>query len=368
VNALTRVLVARIRQGGPLTVAEFMDAALYDPHHGYYSRASQRSGRAGDFFTSVDVGTLFGELIAVQLDEMWGVLREAGATDFDLVEAGAGNGRLARDVLDAAARFHPDLYARIRLTLVERSRAARDVQPSTLGSHVGRLHAVREDLPSSITGVIYANELLDALPVHVVTNTGGGLREIFVGERDGVLTECDGPVSSPAILEDLGQVEPGARVEVARAAREWIGGAAAALERGFVLLFDYGYDDSGGVSRRHHDGTLMAYRAHRANAWSWLDAPGETDLTALVDLAAVRRSAERAGLRTLGVIDQAYFLLALDLADRVKTGQDWDSFRQRVGARTLIMPGGLGSIMKTMVFAKGVGAAMLRGTASGRLT
>ena len=151
-----------------------MELALYHPELGYYSRAARRSGRDGDFFTSVDVGPLFGELIAAELDEMWQVLRASGAGGFDLVEAGAGDGRLARDVLDAAARDHPDFYANVRLTLVERSPAARDAQRATLGPHLERLVAVREDLPPSVEGVIYANELLDAFPVHVVTMTVDG--------------------------------------------------------------------------------------------------------------------------------------------------------------------------------------------------
>ena len=104
-----RALVAeRIRARGPITVAEYMELALHHPECGYYARASCRTGRAGDFFTSVDVGSLFGELLAVQIAEMWGMLDGdqgpgIGDRGFDLVEAGAGNGRLARDVLDMAA-------------------------------------------------------------------------------------------------------------------------------------------------------------------------------------------------------------------------------------------------------------------------
>src|SRR3990170_2046861 len=101
---LLPLLLSEIRSRGPMTAAEFMELALYHPSLGYYSRAEQRSGRAGDFYTSVDVGPLFGEMIAAQLAEMWDVLRSRGADAFDIVEAGAGNGRLARDVMDPAAR------------------------------------------------------------------------------------------------------------------------------------------------------------------------------------------------------------------------------------------------------------------------
>ncbi|HEV2984180.1 MAG TPA: SAM-dependent methyltransferase, partial [Vicinamibacterales bacterium] len=119
-----------IRERGPITVAAFMELALYDPEFGYYARAAQRSGRAGDFFTSVDVGAIFGELLEVQIAEMAGILH---ATDFDLVEAGAGNARLSADILRAARDRDPVFYSKIRLHLVEASAAARGAQRATLG-------------------------------------------------------------------------------------------------------------------------------------------------------------------------------------------------------------------------------------------
>jgi SAM-dependent MidA family methyltransferase len=106
------VLVEVIRERGPLTVAAFMDLALYDPEIGYYARADRRSGRAGDFFTSVDVGEVFGELLEIQIAEMANLLAgdpQDASYDFDLVEAGAGNGRLSADILRATRRHHPDL-------------------------------------------------------------------------------------------------------------------------------------------------------------------------------------------------------------------------------------------------------------------
>ncbi len=347
-----------------------MELALYHPERGYYARAAQRSGRGGDFFTSVDVGPLFGAAIAAQLAEMWDLLRAGGAAAFDLVEAGAGNGRLAADVLDAAARDHQDLYAHLRVTLVERSAAARQAQAGRLAAHAGRIVAMGAALPADMTGAIYANELLDALPAHVVIRTDDGWREIAVGEQDGVLREVSVPISSDALLAQLrhagGRVPPGARIEVGLAAAEWMGRAGAALRRGFLLLFDYGHDARGAAARA--GGTLMAYRAHRTGGEAWFADPGEQDLTVHVDLDAVRAAATGAGLTTLGIVDQTYFLLSLGLADRLETGHDRRAVRQRLAARTLMMPGGLGSTMKAMLFAKDVGTPTLRGVAAGRLT
>ena len=344
-----------------------MELALYHPDLGYYSSAVQRSGKTGDFYTSVDVGPLFGELVAVPLAEMWAVLRSAGATRFDLVDVGTGHGRLARDIMDAARRDHPDFYDTIRLTLVERSGNARAVHADTLGPHAARLVNSTDRLPGSISGTIVANELLDALPVHVVTMTTEGLREIAVAERDGVLMEVEIPLSNPA-LEAPVNLEVGDRLEVALEAVDWIGDAAAALDRGFVLLFDYGFEASPSHARAHPHGTLMAYRAHRAEPRDWLAHPGEMDLTAHVEFGAIRDAALDAGLDALGVVDQTYFLLGLGLADRLETGEDRRAITRRLSARTLMMPGGLGSTMKALAFAKGVGRPTLRGMSSGRLT
>ena len=362
------LIVDRIRERGPLTVAEFMEIALYDPAYGYYACASQRSGREGDFFTSVDVGPLFGELIAVQMEEMW---RRLGAGRFELVEAGAGNGRLTNDILDAARRHSPDFYQSIAATLVERSEAARAAQRATLAGHAARIVRSGAELPESVEGVIFANELLDAFPVHVVTMTGDGPREVRVAERGGRLVEIEEALSDAARgeLAQLGAAVPvGVRAELCPGARQWLGEAGAALRRGFLLLIDYGHEARELHSELHSGGTLIAYRSHTAGAISWLDEPGSSDLTSHVNLTAVRQAAEAAGLHTLGALDQTYFLLALGLAERVETGDDRHAVSSRLAARTLIMPGGLGSTMKVMVFARGVTGPPLRGLTGGRLT
>lgn len=369
------VIVSRIRSTGPITVAEFMQVALYDPAHGYYARAAQRSGRSGDFFTNVDVGTLFGELLAVQAAEMARLLATSagpGPAEFDLVEAAAGNGRLARDVLDALEREHEEVYAALELTLVEPSAAARAAQGGMLGHHAAKLKASRADLPANLRGLVFANELLDALPVHVVTMTREGLREIFVAERHGVLAEVTGAPSTPEIEAYLARAGArlgiGARAEVNLDAIRWIDTAAGALERGFLLLVDYGHVADELYSPTHAAGTLTTYRQHRADAAHWLADPGSADLTSHVDLTSVRNAAEGAGFRTLGMVDQTYFLTALGLAERLQTGHDRDGVTRRLAAKTLVMPGGLGSTMKVLAFAKGLGQPALRGFSSGRLT
>src|SRR5262245_18918394 len=246
-----------------MTVAAFMDLALYDPQHGYYARAARRSGRAGDFFTSVDVGPLFGELLEVQIAEMAQLLEQ-----YDVVECGASDGRLAADILRAAKRRDPAVYDALRLHLVEVSPSARAAQAATLDDVADRLVSSSAELPESFVGVLIANELLDAMPVHQVVMRDDGLRESYVrsaeasrsnGEAEGrppspgardssraVFELLEGPLSTPALQAYLDALaitlEAGWRVEIHLCAVEWMREAARRLRRGFIVLIDYGHD------------------------------------------------------------------------------------------------------------------------------
>jgi SAM-dependent MidA family methyltransferase len=385
-SPLQAVIVERIRSLGPLTVAGYVELALYHPEYGYYASAAQRSGRAGDFITAVDLGPVFGELIAVQLAEMWRAMLPLPAEGpavssppFDLVEAAAGNGRLSRDVLDAAASDDPEFLSRIRLHLVERSEQARAGQRDVLGPHAARLASSGPTLPGGIHGVVVANELLDAMPPHLVVKREGGLREVFVVEAGGRLTTCEGAPSSPRLEAYLAEVgvglEHGWFAEINLAAVDWVRDAATRLERGFLILVDYGFEARALYSAARAQGTLASFRRHASESRDagpgWLQEPGERDLTTHVDLTGVRLAAESGGLTTLGIVDQTYFLLGLGLAARLErpAADAAADLGRRLALKTLLLPGGMGSTHKVMVFGKNVGAPALRGTsASRRLT
>ena len=374
---LREVIRERIRTAGPLPFASYAEFALYHPDLGYYARADRRSGRAGDFFTSVDLGPLFGALLAAQLAEMWRLLEapDPGAR-FDLVEAAAGNGRLARDVLDAAAEDDPAFYDAVRLHLVERSGAARDAQAAALGPHAGKVASSGPDLPPAIRGAVFANELLDALPPHVLEMTADGLREVYVDvdQATGDFIERLGPLSDARVrahVRDRGMtLQPGWRAEVVPDAADWVRRAVSALARGFLLLIDYGHEAGELYSATHASGTLATYRRQRiADAADgatppWLVEPGECDITAHVDLTLARDTAEAAGARTLGVLDQTYFLLGLGALERAGQGAAEDgvsALKRRLALKSLLVPGGLGSTHKVLVFGKGVGKPALAG-------
>ena len=388
-----------------------MELALYDPAIGYYARAAQRSGRAGDFFTSVDVGPLFGELLARQLAEMATILQStaerakaeetrhissssasSAVSVFDLVEAGAGNGRLSADILRAVRDRHPELYPHVHLHLVEASAAARDAQLATLGDVRDRLSSASGLLPESFEGVLVANELLDAFPVHQVVMREDGLKEVYVAAtttvargfsasaRDQVgraderrreraaLHTIEGPPSTPALQEYIDRLgitlEPGWRVEINLRAVDWIRDAAQRLARGFIILIDYGHEARELYSASHAQGTLTTFSGHRTDvapgAAPWLEHPGEQDMTAHVDFTSVRDAAEAAGLTTIAFLDQTYFVLGLVSA--------WNgaALAERARAlKTLLVPGGLGSTHKVMIFGKAVGTPALLGCSFG---
>jgi len=387
-----------------MTVAAFMELALYDPELGYYARTAQRSGRAGDFFTSVDVGPLFGALVEAQLAEMAALLSDQSPiphpqSHFDLVEAGAGNARLSADILRAARARHPALYDSLRLHLVEASAVARAAQRATLGDAADRLVYSGGAMPASFDGVLIANELLDAMPMHQVVMREDGLREIYVSSksqvpssksqvpssksvasletrdsrletRDLELGTVEGPPSTPALQAYLDRagvtLEPGWRAEINLRAVDWVREATRRLGRGFMILVDYGHEARELYSATHSAGTLTSFSGHRsagpessAHAPAWLRQPGERDITAHVDFSSVRAAAEAEGMTTIAFLDQTYFLLGLLPALNQQSSQQPTLNTQQL--KTLIMPGGLGSTHKVLLLGKGVGTPALKG-------
>jgi SAM-dependent MidA family methyltransferase len=363
-EGLTRQLFDIIRERGPLTVAAFMELALYDSDFGYYARAARRSGRAGDFFTSVDVGPLFGELLARQIIEMAALLPNPL---FDLVEAGAGNGRLSGDILRAIQQRDPALYEHLRLQLVEISAEARAEQRTTLGEASDRLASSSADLPADFEGVLVANELLDALPVHQVVMRGDELREVYVEARGDRLATVEGPLSTPALRQyfeyEHVALESGWRAEINLRAAEWTRHAVRALRQGFMILIDYGHQAAELYSAGHSSGTLTTFSRHTmagperaGDVPAWLERPGQQDITAHVDFTGVQHAAEREGATTLAFLDQTYFLLGLGAAEI-----DASDLKTRLALKTLLMPGGLGSTLKVLILGKNVGTPTLLG-------
>ena len=357
-----------IRAAGPITFARFMERALYEPVLGYYTGAVAGPGRSGDFLTAPETHPIFGWAFARQLEELWHVLGRP--EPFVVREYGAGSGALAVAILDGLARDKFPLRNAIRYEAVE-------VDPRGLDAFRERLttagHADVLDRGSSstaIVGAILANEVLDALPVHRVVARDGALRELYVdwsGER---FVEREGDPSTPRLEERLRDegisLSEGQRAEISLALDDWMARVAKELERGLLLLIDYGYPARELYGPRRADGTLLAYVRHRAH-----DDPlrnvGRQDLTAHVDLTAVERAAERAGLDRLGVTSQAEFLVGLGIGELLSAIQTdpSTSLETYLGLRSsvvrLLDPAATGRFA-VMAFGRGVAPDMqLRG-------
>ena len=325
------ILMMKIRdeigRDGRMTFARFMGIALYDPEAGYYAattdtgvtgddRASDRGpGRTGDFLTAPEGHPIFGWAIARQLEEVWE--RIGRPSRFVIREHGAGSGALALGIVDGLRRSDSPLFAAVRYQAAEVSRArVAGLRTRLETAGLGDVLEPADAIPAP--GAILANELLDALPVHRVEGSAAGLRERYVTlDSAGGLTTDLGEPSTPALaarleVEDIHLV-PGQPAEICLALDDWLAAAVVPLERGLVLLIDYGAS-AAALYAPVRGSTLRAYHRHRVHDDPFV-AVGRQDLTAHVDLTAVERAASASGLMALGRTTQAELLAGLGIGE-----------------------------------------------------
>jgi SAM-dependent MidA family methyltransferase len=367
-TALAATLIEHIRTWGPITFAKYMDACLYDPQHGYYTRAVQSPRR--DYFTSVDASPIFGRLLARQFQEMW--VQLGRPAEFLLVELGAGTGALAAQILEFTAESFPEFYGALHYLAVERSAARRAAAAAgSLAPHLTAKHfAMVSDMPAQIPcGCIFSNEFFDALPVHRLVREGDQLREIYVGLGANGLCEHVGALSTPALAGYLTEqgitLQEGQLAEANLEACAWIAEMGARLVRGFVLTTDYGHEARELYDHRHMRGTLLAYEKHRASE-NFFRAPAQQDLTAHVNFTALDRHGSRAGLQRTGLTSQSNFLLSLarhsNFADLQSAAMsETEQARARLLFKTLIYPEGMGETFQVLIQHKGVEQPHLSG-------
>jgi SAM-dependent MidA family methyltransferase len=364
---LAAILAEQIQSRGRITFAEYMDACLYHPEHGYYTRADQSGCR--DYITSVDVTPVFGSLLARQFHEMWTFLGRP--QPFMLVEAGSGTGYLAKQVLDCAHESLAEFYSAVRYVGVERSAVRRTAQVRNLEDHIANERLCSsEALPREIpNGCIFSNELFDAFAVHRVLRTDEDLREIYVTHSQNGFGEELGPLSSITIAEYFEAqgitLREGQMAEANLAACNWIEKAARRLNRGFVLTIDYGYEAQQLYDERHMRGTLLAYDRHRSGE-DFYRAPGAQDLTAHVNFTPFDVWGARGGLIRAGFTSQTNFLLALarhsNFADLENAGaSEHKKIAARSQLKTLIHPEGMGETFKVLIQRKGIDSVHLAG-------
>jgi SAM-dependent MidA family methyltransferase len=365
--ALKEAIVARIQREGGISFRDFMAMALYEPGLGYYCSPSAKIGREGDYLTSPEVSPIFGVMVGRQLGEMWEVLGKPVA--FDLVEVGAGNGSLCRDILSSAKRRAPEFLAAANYTIVEPIPSFEARQRERLASYgLDSRVQWRVEMPADIEGCILSNELLDSMPVHRVEVRDEKLREIYVS-WDGLrfIDELREPTPEVRLhFQGLDMLPgEGCRAEVNLEAPRWMNEAASALRRGFVLTLDYGYEASELYAPWRSDGTLLCFYRHNPSGDPY-SRIGQQDMTAHVDFTTLRRAGEEAGLATVGLTPQAEFLTNIGISDALPTLGNEIELEGRLARRRaiseLLDPAGLGRI-KALAQAKGVGEVSLCGFA-----
>ena len=322
-----------IRARGPQSFAWFMQQALYHPEHGYYSSGRCAIGRKGDYFTNVSVGPLFGQLLAAQFSEIW--KRLGKINDFVIVEQGAHHGQFAQDVLKFAQKRLPQFFEVLHYRIIEPFPILQERQHQTLKGFGDRVEW--GESPEPFAGVHFSNELLDAMPVRLISNG----REKFVGLNGDKFVFVERPVDN-AILN--------------QSALDWIDEIAANLQRGYVIAIDYGCTDE------DFQRSVQVRAGHR-NLHSPFDAIGEADITMSVNWKSIVERAQANRLRVAGFTDQHHFLTGI-ISEMGRGGSPEttsgnygqlplpDSPKARRELQTLLHPEMLGRTFQVLALAK----------------
>jgi SAM-dependent MidA family methyltransferase len=337
-----------------ITFADYMEVVLYHPQLGYYAGSSAQISQTGDFLTSPHLADDFGEMLAVQLHQLWTIL--GSPPGFNLVEMGAGQGLLAAQILEYSQREYSEFFQSIDYIMIETSPAMIVAQQLRLKSLPVRWCKWSEIEDISINGCFLSNELIDALPVHQVVVADRRLQEVYVSiDENGKLTETIDKLSTDR-LNDYWQINNidlltdrypnNYRTEVNLAALDWLKLISQKLQRGYILSIDYGYTADRYYNPMRSQGTLQCYYEHAYHNDPYINI-GNQDLTAHVDFTALQKQGELLGLDTGGITQQGMFLMALGLGDRIAaistgTGDIRSLLDRRQSLHQLIDPMGLG--------------------------
>jgi SAM-dependent MidA family methyltransferase len=339
---------------GVLPFARFMELALYCPVHGYYETQKDNVGRRGDFMTSVSTGELFGQLLAFQFA---GWLEELpmSAGGWRIVEAGAHDGRLARDILSWLQLKRPDLFERIEYGIIEPSARRREWQRESLAPFASRVRwqaGFDDSTGQRFNGILFNNELLDAFPVHRfgwdAKNKNWFEWGVAVEGEKFVWAKIQNPESRIRNPELEPVLPDGYIVETSPAAENWWRKAGEILERGKLVAIDYGLTADELFSPSRTGGTLRGYHRHHFSD-DLLASVGEQDLTTHVNFSAIQNAGESVGLKTEMFSTQAKFLT--QILEKTLTGKifgGWDSGRARQ-FQTLTHPEHLGRAFRVLV-------------------
>ena len=354
---LDHVLRPLIEREGPLPFASFMELALYHEEYGYYSDpARTRVGRTGDFATSVSVGNAFGRLLSIRIYQAWEA--HGKPASFSVLELGPEDGSLARDILWAARKQDPSFHRALDYVACEPSTRKREALASSFAATgEPKLSVVSTSkVHRSRRGVILANEILDALPVHLVRFSSGEWKELLVTLGNNHLDWNEAPIPSGPLQDHLANLPSGLpdgyTTEVCLQLLPLFHELAGAFDDSLLLFIDYGFERSDYYHPDRTEGTLQTYAGHRAGT-NPLEDPGQRDLSTHLEFTSMREAAHAAGLHPLGSARQESYLvhLASGLLKGLSSGEDDHEFLRQF--QTLTHPAFFGSRFHAFEFAKG---------------
>ena len=335
---------------GPISFHDFMEIALYDPQGGFYSRGQKQFGKDGAFITSHYHGKWLGSIIANQIKVIFNKM--LNPDNFKIVEYGSGEGLLANDILETL-KIDGDSRSYI---LIEKSRHLAKKSQDLLYKFKDQISFLK-DPPDFFQGVVLAHEFLDALPFHILQKTDNGFREKYITLDSDKLKYELGPVSKSELIEYAEEINPylelGQTFEVCLDAKTWIELISRKLEKGAVLIFDYGFSNEVIFDRTRFSGTARSFRKHIVSKVNLQDV-GESDITADVNFSFIVKTAEKLGLTLNGFTDQTHFCIGGGISDLIEKENKFNPESNHKGVMGIMDPTGLGSGIKVLLLTKGV--------------
>jgi SAM-dependent MidA family methyltransferase len=361
-NMLEKKIIEKIKREGPLPFETFMEMALYEPCLGYYATDKIEIGKAGDFYTSQHVHSIFGSMLGRQIKEMWEIMGKPSS--FLVIEPGAGVGYTCKDIMDYLTK--EGLLGSINYVIIERNPFFQEKQKKLLENYLDNVTwAASLTELDKMKGCILSNELLDSFPVHLI-QMDDELKEIHVTSDNNNLHEFKGHPHNNSLVEYINEfsleLPEGYRTEINLRIKDWLATIQNILSEGFILTIDYGYPSHDYYSSERNRGTLLCYHKHQTTENPYMNV-GEQDITAHINFSSVKKWGEELGFGTLGFCNQGTYLVSLGIDEMIQEllSNQKEYLFEVAKIKKLILPGTIGETHKVMIQYKGKHIPELRG-------
>ncbi|MEH7178739.1 class I SAM-dependent methyltransferase [Neobacillus vireti] len=339
---------------GLISYADYINAVLYHPDLGYYMKNKQKIGGKGDFITTSNISDIYGRMVA----KWFAAICKKNNLEPNFCEIGAGNGRFAYAFLQ---EWETSFQTPIKYMIVESSPYHLRLQSELLEPHYPIIQVNKLDDLQSFNGMVFSNELFDALPVHVIEKQKGQLYEVMIGMKNDTLYEVNMPLTHPAILsfiEETGfELTNEQRLEVPLLMAGMVEDISRVLKKGIVVTADYGYTKEDWKHPSRRKGSLRGYYQHKM-VENVLENPGEMDITSHIHFDWLIKKGEQTGLMFESKLRQDEFLLKAGILKELENHYDPNPFsevsKRNRAIRSLIMPAGISSFFHLVIQQKGL--------------